>query len=151
MIESESQTHAQQLLCETLDIGYTSFIIGLYGAAACDEREPFRLPLHPKIGDVQIRIIDSGSGAAFFLDRAGFDARISEVSIVVTGDGRAEGAHGRAVEEIIRRCAEQNVPTVVLEGAKSAPASVEEALQQLRDSAAKVFRLLQTGGRLQHR
>ena len=151
VIESESQANAQQLLCETLDSGYTSFIIGLYGAAACDEREPFRLPLHPKIGDVQIRIIDSGSGTAFFLDRAGFDARISDVSIVVTGDGRAEGEHGRSVEEIVRRCAEQNVPAVVLEGAEHAPANVEEALQQLRESAAKIFRLLQTGGRLQHR
>lgn len=151
VIECESAPLAQKLLCETLDIGYTSFIVGLYGEAACSERAPFQLPLHPKIGDVQIRIIDSGSGSAFFLERAEFDARIREVSIVVTGDGYPESAHGDAVNEIKRRCAEENVPVVVFNGEEQPPASVEEALQRLRESAARIFRLLQTGGRLQHR
>lgn len=151
VIESESVALAQHLLCETLDIGHTSFIVGLYGAAACNERTPFQLPLHPKIGDVQIRIIDSGSGSAFFLDRAGFDAHIHDVSIVVTGDGYPETAHGDAVNEIKHRCAEQNVPVVVFAGQEQPPASVAEALAQLRESAARIFRLLQTGGRLHHR
>lgn len=151
VIESESVPLAQQLLCEMLDIGYTSFIVGLYGDAACSQSEPFQLPLHPKIGDVQIRIIDSGSGSAFFLDRAEFDTRIRDVSIVVTGDGYPEASHLDAVNEIKRRCAEANVPVVVFEGEQQPPASVEEALQSLRLSAARVFRLLKTGGRLQHR
>jgi hypothetical protein len=151
VIEAESVQTAQQLLCETLDIGYTSFIVGLYGEAACSEREPFQLPLHPRIGNVQIRIIDSGSGSAFFLDRAGFDARIREVSVVVTGDGYPDSAHHDAVREIRRRCAEGNVPVVVFDGEEPPPATADEALQRLRAGAARIFRLLHTGGRLQHR
>lgn len=151
VMESESVPLAQQLLCEMLDIGYTSFIVGLYGDAACSQSAPFQLPLHPKIGDVQIRIIDSGSGNAFFLDRAEFDTRIRDVSIVVTGDGYPETEHLDAVNEIKRRCAEANVPVVVFEGEQEPPASMEAALQSLRVSADRVFRLLKTGGRLQHR
>lgn len=151
VIESECVSLAQQLLCEMLDIGYTSFIVGLYGDAACSQSAPFQLPLHPKIGDVQIRIIDSGSGNAFFLDRAEFNARIRDVSIVVTGDGYPESAHLDAVNEIKHRCAEENVPVVVFEGEPDPPATVEAALQALRVSADRVFRLLKTGGRLQHR
>lgn len=151
VIESESAPLAQAILCQTLDSGYTSFIVGLYGEAACNADAPFRLPLHPRIGNVQIRIIDSESGSAFFLDRAGFDAYIRDVSIVVTGDGYAEPEHRDAVAEIKRRCTEENVPLVVFDGAKREPLSAEEARTQLRSDAARVFKLLQTGGRLQHR
>ena len=97
------------------------------------------------------RIIDSGSGSAFFMDRSGFDARIREASIVLTGDGYPEGAHRAAVEEIRRRCAQENVPAVVLEGEDPPPGTADEALERLRGRAARIFRLLEAGGRLQHR
>jgi len=151
VIESDNADSAQKLLCETLDSGYTSFIVGLYGDAACSKTSPFTLPLHPKIGDVQIRVIDSQSGISFFLDRAGFDARIRDVSVVITGDGRGSENHATAVREIKRRCTEQNIPVAVFEDNGEVPKTAEEALSRLQESAEKVFDLLRMGGRLQHR
>ena len=151
VIEAQSRRVADRILCETLDSGFTSFIIGLTDKAEASSASPFILPLHPRIGNVNVQFIDSGTGTAYFLDKADFAAAAKTASVVITGDGYKEGEQGAAVGEILSRCEALNIPAVSFMGADKEPATVEEAMEQLRFSAGRLFSVLKTGRRLLRR
>lgn len=57
-------------------------------------------------------------GAELVLDTIGFDQRINDADLVITGEGRldAQSLSGKAVMAVARRCKAMNVPCVALVG-----------------------------------
>ncbi|WP_426592257.1 glycerate kinase [Cellulomonas sp. McL0617] len=57
-------------------------------------------------------------GSAFVADAVGLDARIADVDVVVTGEGRFDwqSLHGKATSEVAARALAHGVPTIVLAG-----------------------------------
>ena len=57
-------------------------------------------------------------GSAFVAEAVGLDARIADVDVVVTGEGRFDwqSLHGKAATEVASRALAHGVPTIVLAG-----------------------------------
>jgi glycerate kinase len=65
------------------------------------------------------------SGIEFVLDTVGFDARLENCALVITGEGRLDGqsARGKVVAGVCRRCRARRIPVIALAGAIGAGAS----------------------------
>ncbi len=78
-------------------------------------------------------------GAAWVLDAIGFDERLQRARATITGEGRldAQTLEGKAVSEIARRCARENVPLHAVVGsvALDADEADELGLASLRQAS----------------
>jgi len=59
-------------------------------------------------------------GAPLVVEAAGFDEKLKGASLVITGEGRADGqtAYGKAPGEVARRAQAKGVPVLLLAGSK---------------------------------
>jgi glycerate kinase len=91
------------------------------------------------------------SGAAFVLDRVGFDARLAAADAVIGGEGRldSQSLGGKIVGEIARRCAEAGEPLHLIVGEDAlgdeAPISIStvaqaESLEEVVQKAGELAR-----------
>ncbi len=117
---------------------------------------------------------DLKSGIETVLDLIDFDARLADVSLVVTGEGQTDwqSCYGKVMQGVGRRCKAKGVPAVALVGSLGkgaedifeygicslmttvdAPMSLQEALDHAKDlyysGAVRMFRLIRTGMNLQ--
>ena len=88
----------------------------LDGLAAVRPRDPRGVPMTGCAGGLSgglwaFRGATLVPGAAFVLDALGFDARLGEAALVVTGEGKLDDQtlSGKAVGEVAGRCSEPGV------------------------------------------
>lgn len=115
------------------------------------------------------------SGISTVLDIAGFDARVRDASLVITGEGRIDGQSirfGKVAAGVAKRCAPLGVPVIAIVGGMAdgaeglydlaeasimttinAAMEVDHAMAHaealFRSAADRMFRMLKIGGRLQ--
>ena len=96
------------------------------------------------------------SGAAWVLDRAGFDSLLDQATLVVTGEGSFDrtSSEGKLTGEVLRRAKGAGVPALILAPqAEGVPEGVlvetgggiwsgDELERRARDATARAFRLL---------
>jgi glycerate 2-kinase len=123
--------------------------------AAMEELRPFAaLPGAGAAGGLGAALAALGAelvpGAATVLDLLGFDERLADVDLVVTGEGAIDvtTAEGKAPGEVARRAASAGVRCVVFGGRVSADVSGAETIALSGDPARAECDLVELGQRL---
>ena len=80
-------------------------------------------------------------GAELVLDTIGFDQRIKDADLVITGEGRldSQSLQGKAAMTVANRCQKAGVPCVALIG------SIEEGAEQTLDHGLSAYQVIGQG------
>lgn len=149
--ESDSRAEADSIIRETLDLGFRSYVIGLYGDAV-PKNDTFLTALpYPGAEIATVRLLEKGMSPKELLELMAFDGKAKAAACVITGDGRKEEEHGAMTREVLVRCKTARVPAFALDGADRCPETEEQAEEMLRAAAARLFASLKAGRRFRRK